>query len=58
MKKQIPTEMIFQISALIISVVLVHLVYQTVIRPNAEAVMQSNAVQVELNKDYVQERSL
>ena len=58
MKKQIPTEMIFQISALIISVILVHLVYQTVIRPNAEAVLESNAAQAAINKDYVQERSL
>ena len=58
MKKQIPTEMIFQISALIISVILVHLIYQTVIRPNAEAVLESNAVQAAINKDYVQERSL
>ena len=58
MKKQIPTEMIFQISALIISVILVHLIYQTVIRPNAEAVLESNAIQAAINKDYVQERSL
>lgn len=50
--------MIFQLSALIISVILVHLVYQTVIRPNAEAVLESNAAQAAVDKDYVQERSL
>ncbi len=43
MKRQIPFELIYQVSALVISLVLVHLVYITVIRPNASAIVAHEA---------------
>ncbi len=45
MKRQIPIELVWQVSALIISIILVHLVYQTVIRPNADADLAAQAEQ-------------
>lgn len=59
MKQQgIISDFIFQIFALIISVIIIHAMYVAVIRPNAEIIM---AQQVELQNadpDYVQERSI
>ena len=37
MKRQLPFELIYQAAALVLAVILVHLVYVTVIRPNADA---------------------
>jgi hypothetical protein len=39
MKRQIPFEFAYQVTALILSIVLVHLAYITVIRPNADAIL-------------------
>ena len=38
-RQQIPFELVYQITALVMSVVIVHLVYITIIRPNADAIM-------------------
>jgi biopolymer transport protein ExbB/TolQ len=55
--KKMPTEFVFHLFALLISVILVHSVYLTVIRPNADAIMLEQRVQIETNPDYVSERS-
>ncbi len=58
MKQQLPFELVYQASALLISVILVHLVYVTIIRPNAEAILDAQAQRVAQGEDFVQERSL
>lgn len=58
MKRQIPFELVFQVSALIIAIVLVHLVYITVIRPNADAILQEQAEIAAQGQPYIQDRSL
>jgi biopolymer transport protein ExbB/TolQ len=58
MRRQIPFELIYQASALVLSVVLVHLVYITVIRPNANAVLEEQAELAAQGGNFVQERSL
>ena len=58
MKRQIPFELVYQISALVISIILVHLVYVTVIRPNADAILQDQAELAASGEPFVQDRSL
>lgn len=58
MRRQIPFELIYQVAALVLSVVLVHLVYITVIRPNADAILQYQAELAAEGEPYVQDRSL
>lgn len=59
MKQQgIISDFIYQLFALIISVIVVHAVYVAVIRPNAEAILQQQQELQATNPDYVQERSL
>ena len=56
-KKNIPVEFVFQLFALIISVIVVHAFYVSVVRPNAaEAIEQQNLAALD-NPDYVRERS-
>ena len=43
MKKTLPLELVYQVAALVVSIILVHLVYQTVIRPNAEVALEERA---------------
>lgn len=43
MKRMLPIELVYQIAALVASIILVHLVYQTVVRPNAEVALEKRA---------------
>lgn len=58
MKKNIPFELVYQVGALVISVMLVHLVYVTVIRPNADAILERQAELYASGEVFVQDRSL
>jgi biopolymer transport protein ExbB/TolQ len=58
MKRQLPFEFLYQVSALVIAVAIVHLTYITVIRPNAEAVMAETAARVASGESFVQEQSI
>ncbi len=58
MQRQIPFEFVYQISALIISVIFVHLIYVTMIRPNADAILQESAERAAKGEPYVQAPSL
>jgi biopolymer transport protein ExbB/TolQ len=58
MKKSLHFELIYQIAALVIAVILVHLVYVTVIRPNADAILEAEAKLAAEGKAYVQDRSI
>ena len=57
MKKHIPTEFVFQIASLLIAVIIVHAFYVAVVRPNADAIIEEQRIQIEENPDYVPERS-
>ena len=58
LKNQLPFELVYQVAALIVAIILVHLVYITVIRPNADAILAAQAEQLAQGEDYVQDRSL
>ena len=58
MKKQIPVELVYQLSALVIATILVHLVYMTVIRPNADAVLEQRAAQSAAGQTVDNQRSI
>jgi biopolymer transport protein ExbB/TolQ len=58
MKRQLPFELIYQAVALVVAVILVHLLYVTVIRPNADAILTAQAEAVAAGNPYGQERSL
>ena len=46
MKRQLPFELVYQISALVVALIIVHLVYITLIRPNAAAIAEVQAEQI------------
>ena len=58
MKKSLPFDFIYQIAALAIAVLLVHTVYVTVVRPNADAIVEAQAERAAAGGAFVQERSL
>jgi len=58
MKKTLPIELVFQVAALVASVIIVHLMYQTIVRPNATAALQERAALIEQQGDlYEEDRS-
>ena len=58
MKKNLPVEFIFQLFSLIISIIIVHAIYVSIVRPNAAAIIEEQAIERSQNPDYVPERSL
>jgi biopolymer transport protein ExbB/TolQ len=53
-----PSELVFSVFALIISVILVHAVYVTVVRPRAAVVMEEQRAAMANDPDYVAQRSV
>ena len=49
MKKQVPFEFIFHVFSLFIAIILVHAFYVSVVRPNAAAVLEEQAIQINAN---------
>ncbi|MEX0738308.1 MAG: MotA/TolQ/ExbB proton channel family protein [Pseudohongiella sp.] len=58
MKQKYLSEVIYQIFALIIVVIVVHAIYVAVIRPNADIIQQQQTMQQEADENYVPDRSL
>ena len=59
MKQQgLVSDLVYQVFALIISVIIVHAIYVAVIRPNADAIMAQQVILQEADPDFIQERSL
>jgi biopolymer transport protein ExbB/TolQ len=56
-KKNIPIEFVFQLFALIISIILVHAFYVSVVRPNAAQIIEEQSLAAAADPDYVRERS-
>jgi biopolymer transport protein ExbB/TolQ len=57
MKRQLPVEFIYQLFSLFVAVILVHAIYVSIIRPNASAILEEQAIQINSNPSYVPERS-
>ena len=57
MPKKLPFELIYQIFALLISFIIVHGAYVTIIRPQAEAFMTTEQALLAENPKYVQQRN-
>lgn len=58
MKRQLPTEFIYQASALVVALIVVHLIYITAIRPNAQTVLDARAAQEAAGELVEQEQSV
>ena len=58
MKREITTDFLFQLLALVIAVVVVHATYLTVVRPRADAVLAEQNAIMRADPDAVQERSV
>ena len=57
MKKSYPVEFVFQLASLIVAVIFVHAIYVVWIRPNAETVLAEQSARMQVEPDYVPERS-
>lgn len=57
-RHQLPFEMIYQLASLVLAIVFVHLVYVTLIRPNADALLEREAELAASGEAYVPERSM
>ncbi len=58
MKKHIPVEFLFQIFALILSIIMVHAIYVSIVRPSAEIIVAEDQMLLQENPDYVARRSV
>jgi len=58
MSKPLPVEFVFQSFSLLIAVLLVHGVYVSLIRPNADAILREQALEMQEDVTYVPERSI
>ena len=56
-KKNIPVEFVYQLFALIIAIIVVHVFYVSVVRPTAAQVMEEQNMQSQEDPDFVRERS-
>jgi biopolymer transport protein ExbB/TolQ len=57
MKKAFPTEFVYQVFSLLIAFILVHAIYVTLIRPQADSFMRQEAANMQADPAYVQQRS-
>ncbi|MXY53636.1 MAG: MotA/TolQ/ExbB proton channel family protein [Gammaproteobacteria bacterium] len=58
MKKVLSNDFVYQLVALVLALIVVHLVYVTVIRPNADAILGAQADRVAQGEAFVPDRSL
>jgi biopolymer transport protein ExbB/TolQ len=58
MKKAYPVEFVYQSLSLIVAVIIVHAIYVLVIRPQADAILAEQQAMMEVDENYVQERSV
>ncbi len=57
MRQHFPTEFVYQIFSLLIAFILVHALYVTLIRPQAEVFLEREAAQLQADPAYVPQRS-
>ena len=57
-KKNIPVEFVYQLFALIISIIIVHAFYVSVVRPSAAEIIEEQNMAAAADPDFVRERSV
>jgi biopolymer transport protein ExbB/TolQ len=57
MKKNFPTELVYNIFSLLIAFILVHSIYVTLVRPKATSFIEQETANLQANPEYVQKRS-
>jgi biopolymer transport protein ExbB/TolQ len=57
MKRGFPSELVYQVFSLLIAFIIVHAVYVTLVRPQAEAFMVQEVANMQADPGYVQQRS-
>lgn len=57
MTKRFPTEFFFQVFSLLIAFIIVHTLYITIIRPNADIFLQQESAIMQDDPDYIPQRS-
>jgi biopolymer transport protein ExbB/TolQ len=57
MNKSFPVELVYQVFSLLIAFILVHALYVTVIRPQANSFLEQEAANMQADPGYVQQRS-
>lgn len=58
MNKPPAVEFLYQVFSLIVAILLVHAIYVSIVRPNAETVLREQALRMEEDSAYVTERSM
>ena len=58
MKRSYPVEFVYQLVALILSTIIVHGIYVTIVRPQADTVLAEQTARMQVDSDYVPERSI
>ena len=58
MRRQLPFELVYQLGALFVAVIMVHLAYVSIIRPAADDILLSQAERAMAGEPYIQDRSL
>ena len=57
MKRSFPVELVYQVFSLLIAFILVHALYVSFIRPQAKVFLEHEAVKMQSDAEYVQQRS-
>ena len=57
MRRAFPVELVYQVFSLLIAFILVHALYVSVIRPQAKVFLEHEAVRMQADAEYVQQRS-
>jgi hypothetical protein len=57
MKKNFPNELVYNIFSLLIAFILVHSIYVTLVRPQARAFMEQEAVSLQADPQYIEQQS-
>lgn len=57
MRRGFPVELVYQVFSLLIAFILVHALYVSVIRPQARVFLEQEALRMQSDADYVQQRS-
>ncbi|MEM9301586.1 MAG: MotA/TolQ/ExbB proton channel family protein [Pseudomonadota bacterium] len=58
MQKKLPIEFLYQLFALVLTVIIVHAVYVTLVRPQAAELLAEQQILIEQDDNYVPERSV
>ena len=57
MKRNFPSELVYQVFSLLIAFIIVHAFYVTLVRPQASAFLEQEAANMQADPAYVQQRS-